>query len=31
VSKTATAVMAGLGPRGYEVAVDAMAMLLDKG
>ena len=30
VSKTATAVMAGLGPRGYEVAVDAMAILLDK-
>ena len=28
VSKTATAVMAGLGPRGYEIAVDAMAMLL---
>ena len=28
VSKTATAVMAGLGPRGYEIAIDAMAMLL---
>lgn len=28
VSKTATAVMAGLGPRGYEIAVDAMAMLI---
>jgi 3-dehydroquinate dehydratase-2 len=30
VSTTATAVMAGLGPRGYEIAVDAMAMLLEK-
>jgi 3-dehydroquinate dehydratase-2 len=29
VSKTATAVIAGLGPRGYAVAVDAMAMLLE--
>lgn len=28
VSKTATAVMAGLGPGGYGIAVDAMAMLL---
>ena len=28
VSRTATAVMAGLGPGGYGVAVDAMAMLL---
>ena len=28
VSKTATAVMAGLGPDGYGIAVDAMAMLL---
>jgi 3-dehydroquinate dehydratase-2 len=31
VSKTATAVIAGLGPRGYAVAVDAMAMLLEAG
>ncbi len=31
VSRTATAVIAGLGPRGYEIAVDAMAMLLDEG
>jgi 3-dehydroquinate dehydratase-2 len=30
VSKTATAVMAGLGPSGYEVAVDAMRILLDE-
>jgi 3-dehydroquinate dehydratase-2 len=30
VSKTATAVMAGLGPGGYGIAVDAMAMLLQK-
>ena len=30
VSRTATAVMAGLGPRGYEIAVDAMAMLLEQ-
>ena len=29
VSKTATAVIAGLGPGGYAVAVDAMAMLLE--
>ena len=28
VSRTATAVIAGLGPRGYEIAVDAMAMIL---
>jgi 3-dehydroquinate dehydratase-2 len=28
VSKTATAVMAGLGPGGYGIAIDAMAMLL---
>jgi len=28
VSKTATAVIAGLGPGGYGIAVDAMAMLL---
>jgi len=28
VSRTATAVMAGLGPGGYGIAVDAMAMLL---
>ena len=28
VSKTATAVMAGLGPAGYGIAVDAMAVLL---
>jgi 3-dehydroquinate dehydratase-2 len=31
VSRAVTAVMAGLGPRGYEIAVDAMAMLLTKG
>ena len=31
VSKTATAVMAGLGPSGYEMAVDAMRMLIDEG
>jgi 3-dehydroquinate dehydratase II len=30
VSRTATAVMAGLGPEGYGTAVDAMAMLLQK-
>jgi 3-dehydroquinate dehydratase II len=30
VSKTATAVMAGLGPRGYQIAIDAMVMLLTK-
>lgn len=30
VSKTATAVMAGLGPGGYGIAVDAMAMLLQQ-
>jgi 3-dehydroquinate dehydratase-2 len=28
VSKTATAVMAGLGPSGYEIALDAMQMLI---
>ena len=28
ISRTATAVMAGLGPGGYGIAVDAMAMLL---
>jgi 3-dehydroquinate dehydratase II len=28
VSKTATAVMAGLGAAGYGVAVDTMALLL---
>ena len=28
VSRTATAVMAGLGPGGYGIAVDAMAMLV---
>jgi 3-dehydroquinate dehydratase-2 len=28
VSKTATAVIAGLGPGGYGIAIDAMAMLL---
>ena len=28
VSRTATAVIAGLGPQGYGIAVDAMAMLL---
>ncbi|HET6607448.1 MAG TPA: type II 3-dehydroquinate dehydratase [Rhodopila sp.] len=31
VSKTATAVMAGLGPSGYEIAIDAMQMLLSEG
>jgi len=31
VSRAVTAVMAGLGPRGYEIAVDAMATLLTKG
>ena len=30
VSRTATAVMAGLGPRGYEIALDAMRMLIDE-
>jgi 3-dehydroquinate dehydratase-2 len=30
VSRTATAVMAGLGPRGYEIAIDAMRMLIDE-
>ena len=30
VSKTATAVMAGLGPGGYEIALDAMRMLIDE-
>lgn len=29
VSKTATAVIAGLGPGGYGIAIDAMAMLLN--
>jgi 3-dehydroquinate dehydratase-2 len=29
VSLTATAVMAGLGPKGYGLAVDAMAELLE--
>jgi len=28
VSRTATAVIAGLGPDGYGIAIDAMAMLL---
>ncbi len=28
VSKTATAVIAGLGPSGYEIAVDAMRVLI---
>ena len=28
VTRTATAVMAGLGPKGYGIAIDAMAMLL---
>ena len=31
VSRTATAVIAGLGPSGYGVAVDAMRMLIDEG
>jgi 3-dehydroquinate dehydratase-2 len=31
VSRTATAVIAGLGPGGYAVAIDAMAMLLAAG
>lgn len=31
VSKTATAVMAGLGPSGYEIALDAMRMLIAEG
>ena len=31
VSRTATAVIAGLGPRGYDVALDAMRLLLDEG
>jgi 3-dehydroquinate dehydratase-2 len=30
VSKTATAVVAGLGPGGYGIAIDAMAMLLQE-
>jgi 3-dehydroquinate dehydratase-2 len=30
VSRTATAVMAGLGPSGYEIALDAMRMLIDE-
>jgi 3-dehydroquinate dehydratase II len=30
VSRTATAVMAGLGPDGYGIAIDAMAMLLQR-
>ncbi len=30
VSKTATAVIAGLGPSGYEIAIDAMRMLIDE-
>lgn len=30
VSKTATAVMAGFGPSGYEIAIDAMRMLIDE-
>jgi 3-dehydroquinate dehydratase-2 len=30
VSRTATAVMAGLGPHGYGIAVEAMVMLLAK-
>lgn len=28
VSKTATAVIAGLGPSGYEIAIDAMRVLI---
>ena len=31
VSRTATAVMAGLGPSGYEIALDAMRTLIDEG
>jgi 3-dehydroquinate dehydratase-2 len=31
ISKTATAVMAGFGPGGYGIAIDAMAMLLGSG
>jgi 3-dehydroquinate dehydratase-2 len=31
VSRTATAVIAGLGPGGYGIAIDAMAMLLQAG
>jgi 3-dehydroquinate dehydratase-2 len=31
ISGTATAVIAGLGPSGYEVAVDAMRMLIAEG
>jgi 3-dehydroquinate dehydratase II len=31
VSRTATAVIAGLGPRGYDVALAAMRLLLDEG
>ncbi|WP_342363147.1 type II 3-dehydroquinate dehydratase [Terrarubrum flagellatum] len=30
VSRTATAVMAGLGASGYEIAIDAMRMLIDE-
>lgn len=30
VSRTATAVMAGLGPSGYGIALDAMRMLIDE-
>ena len=30
ISRTATAVMAGLGPGGYEIAIDAMRMLIDE-
>ena len=30
MSRTATAVVVGLGPEGYGIAVDAMAMLLAK-
>lgn len=30
VSRTATAVIAGLGPSGYEIALDAMRMLIDE-
>jgi 3-dehydroquinate dehydratase-2 len=31
VSRTATAVIAGLGASGYEVAIDAMRVLIDEG
>lgn len=31
ISRTATAVIAGLGPTGYEIAVDAMRRLIDEG